>query len=192
MHSELTSKIPQEWKDILEAVQVYFPQAVIAGGALRDLYHDKPVKDIDIFIPVCCCEENLYADQAFQLDPNFKTIATNVYGQEGNEAMPGFRCLYVIYRLTQYSIPVELIFIQAEEDGKNVSSAFDINICQVEYNGNWVTTSIAFCLGVETKIITSCNVNRADRQEGRIRRMKDKYPEYMVLIPEEDIPFDPS
>jgi hypothetical protein len=44
------SIIPQEWKKFLATVQTFFPDAIIAGGALRDLIAEKPVKDVDIFI----------------------------------------------------------------------------------------------------------------------------------------------
>ena len=44
--------LPQEWLDVLKEIQQYFPGAVIAGGALRDLLSDKPIKDVDIFVPL--------------------------------------------------------------------------------------------------------------------------------------------
>ena len=44
------SIIPQEWKKFLATVQQFFPSAIIAGGALRDLITEKPIKDVDIFI----------------------------------------------------------------------------------------------------------------------------------------------
>lgn len=42
--------IPQEWKKFLAVIQSKFPSAIIAGGALRDLIVDNPIKDVDIFI----------------------------------------------------------------------------------------------------------------------------------------------
>lgn len=42
--------IPQEWKKFLGVIQSKFPSAIIAGGALRDLIVDNPIKDVDIFI----------------------------------------------------------------------------------------------------------------------------------------------
>lgn len=44
------SIIPPEWKKFLATVQQFFPSAIIAGGALRDLIVEKPIKDVDIFI----------------------------------------------------------------------------------------------------------------------------------------------
>jgi len=44
------SIVPIEWKKFLSTVQTLFPDAVIAGGALRDLIVEKQVKDVDIFV----------------------------------------------------------------------------------------------------------------------------------------------
>lgn len=44
-------KIPQAWRRLLQALQQNgAPEAVIAGGALRDLYNGRKVKDVDIFL----------------------------------------------------------------------------------------------------------------------------------------------
>src|SRR5690348_12463644 len=43
-------ELPQEWREALRRVQLYFPEAVIAGGALRDLFTGRQVKDIDVFV----------------------------------------------------------------------------------------------------------------------------------------------
>lgn len=44
-------KIPAEWLRVLKGFrQAGAAEAVIAGGALRDTYNNKPVKDVDIFL----------------------------------------------------------------------------------------------------------------------------------------------
>jgi hypothetical protein len=43
-------RLPEDWLAILRTVQIHFADAVIGGGALRDLLLKKPVKDIDIFV----------------------------------------------------------------------------------------------------------------------------------------------
>ncbi|MBI1214403.1 MAG: hypothetical protein GC185_01130 [Alphaproteobacteria bacterium] len=43
--------IPAEWRKVLFEIQSQSAsEAVIAGGALRDLFNDRPVKDVDIFL----------------------------------------------------------------------------------------------------------------------------------------------
>lgn len=44
-------KIPKEWLQVLDAFQqAGANEAVIAGGALRDLFNDRQIKDVDIFV----------------------------------------------------------------------------------------------------------------------------------------------
>lgn len=52
----------QVWEFALETlakVQTIYPQAIIAGGLIRDLLTDRSPKDIDIFIPYLNAEEGL-------------------------------------------------------------------------------------------------------------------------------------
>ena len=47
----IANSIPQEWKDVLSAIQnAGAGEALIAGGALRDLCNKRTVKDVDIFL----------------------------------------------------------------------------------------------------------------------------------------------
>ena len=49
--SPIALQIPEEWQKVLEAFQASGAiEAVIAGGALRDLFNDRAVKDVDIFL----------------------------------------------------------------------------------------------------------------------------------------------
>jgi hypothetical protein len=46
----IISDIPSRWLEVLAAVQKAAPDAVLAGGALRDHWSGAPVKDLDIFV----------------------------------------------------------------------------------------------------------------------------------------------
>lgn len=54
--------IPQEWKKFLSNIQTLYPDAIIAGGALRDTILDVPIKDVDIFISDCEVDINAIAE----------------------------------------------------------------------------------------------------------------------------------
>lgn len=169
--------IPAEWSQVLRSVQEYFPQAIIAGGALRDLWHDKPAKDVDIFIPLSVeCEANLYEDQILHIDPYAEKVAASVYGQSGNVATPGFRNIYVIWRLNINDVIYEVIFI--EDRGEAIIEVFDLSIAQIGYDGNEIYATDNFIKTIEDKVIRVCNVNRCDRQTKRMERVLSKYPDY--------------
>jgi hypothetical protein len=44
-------EVPAKWLEVLSVVQSVFPQAVLAGGCLRDLALGGEVKDLDVFVP---------------------------------------------------------------------------------------------------------------------------------------------
>lgn len=183
--------IPESWISALAEIQVYFPQAVIAGGALRDFFHAKPIKDIDVFIPVRESDVNVWDDTIEKLDPYYRTVCTKVYGQE-NSTLPGFRYLYAIYQIQKFKMPlIEIIFIKAEERDAYVSDAFDINICQIEHNGKDVRFTKDFLSGVASQQLWVCNYNRTDRQARRLARMQEKYPEYTVRAQDPEMPVNP-
>ena len=87
--------IPQRWRDALTALQDGgFPEAIIAGGALRDLDNGAPVKDVDIFVK---WRSNIVEDLATlqralpgyegidetQADPDYQAENTEVAGVFG-------------------------------------------------------------------------------------------------------------
>ena len=44
-------KLPREWRQLLHTMQAAgAPEAMIAGGALRDLFNERAIKDVDIFL----------------------------------------------------------------------------------------------------------------------------------------------
>lgn len=189
--------VPSKWTEVLKKIQEVFPSAVIAGGAIRDLYHNREPKDVDVFIPVTLEEFELkfgtgeMYDMLNGLNPLWHCLAASIYGQSTipEEHNKGFREIYSIYQVTVDDMPYELIFIRKEEH--NIMQDFDINICQCTYDGKRVTLSNNFLEGVLTKTIKVCNVNRKDRQAKRLQRMTDKFPEYKIEHPEysEEIPF---
>lgn len=171
--------IPQEWVDMLVLVQDELPSAVIAGGALRDLWHDKPIKDVDIFIPMKAEDVDLDAIErkVLSIHPYAELILTSMYGQRGDIATPGFRNIFTIWRMKVQGIIYELIFI--EDMGERMIDVFDISICQIAFDGHELHITDEFYRSVKDGVIRVCNTNRADRQVKRLKRVMDKYPEYV-------------
>lgn len=63
-------EMPAEWRDVLQAVQVTAkaPEAMIVGGALRDLLLARPINDVDIFLkmPIWPGQEQSILKKAFK------------------------------------------------------------------------------------------------------------------------------
>ena len=175
----MTLAIPQEWQDVLKQVQEVFPSAIIAGGALRDLMHGKPIKDVDIFVPVHLdyCGNlyivyeamwNAFAGENIIVYPNSQY---SVYKPEEAD-----RDLYAIFKLNR-TYKYDLILCTPE--AANITT-FDINICQITYDGKITRFTGAYAYGFLTRTLKVMNVNRTDRNQKRIERMLDKYPNFKV------------
>lgn len=171
--------IPQEWQDVLKQVQEVFPSAIIAGGALRDLMHGKPIKDVDIFIPV-------HLDYVGNMDNVYEAIWDMFAGEDIiidpdsqygiHKPQEADRDLYAIFKLNRRS-KFDLILCKPEAA---VITTFDINICQITYDGKVTRFTGAYAYGFLTRTLKVMNVNRTDRNQKRIQRMLDKYPDFKV------------
>lgn len=175
--------IPQEWQDVLKEVQAVFPSAVIAGGALRDLMNNKPIKDVDIFVPI-------YEDYVGSLDAAYEAVWNMFKGETINldpaseyhsSELNTDRDIHAIFDLirgplfeeTQYDI------ILCKPEAALVHT-FDINICQIIYDGKQVRFTGAYAHGILTRTIKVMNVNRTDRNQRRVERMQEKYTDFTV------------
>lgn len=47
-------EVPEVWNEILQSLQKGGIKGIIAGGCVRDFILEKPIKDIDVFVPVGC------------------------------------------------------------------------------------------------------------------------------------------
>jgi hypothetical protein len=90
----LLEKIPQEWLGVLASMQqTGAPEAVIAGGALRDLFNGRKVKDVDIFLTNRGSERKnrkflTRAFKAAQIRVAEQPVSTGYYGSTRREAFP--------------------------------------------------------------------------------------------------------
>jgi hypothetical protein len=152
-----------------------FPSAVIAGGALRDFELGKPVKDVDIFIPL---SEDALHSAHYDIDEVFSDAKLHKSTTYGVRNIPEDvdRDIHAIYNITR-EYQYDLIF--CTEQAAKIDT-FDINICQIAFDGKHTHRSDEFLLGVLTETLKVMNVNRTDRNLARMKRLKEKYPEYKV------------
>lgn len=172
----MNTAIPQEWLDVLSEVQAIFHGAVIAGGALRDLYNDKPIKDVDIFIPV----DGLSLESDYEdiwdmfAGEDITSDKSSVYGVKSAEEG---RDLYAIFRLVKPDCKYDLIV--CTHNACKIET-FDINICQLCHDGVQLHTTPAYHEAVQTKTLKVMNINRTDRNKARLDRLLQKYTDFKV------------
>lgn len=164
--------VPDHWTQVLNKIRAAFPGAVIAGGALRDLYHKRPVKDVDIFVPHFPYESST----VFDMFPEIVLDKDTIYGRDHVDK-DADRDIFAIFKLVDNGVKFDIIFAANKACDMNT---FDLDICQINYDGEKVSATDAFMRCVKEKFIRVMNINRTDRQAKRLERMKAKYPDYEI------------
>lgn len=184
----MVSSIPQEWKDTLSKIQQVFPGAVIAGGCLRDLDHGKPIKDVDIFVPIYSTTDGTLAD----IDTTLKSLFPPEIQDDLCSVAPVSllvqndyaRCnlrdeVLTVYTINTLPFACDIIFV--ESDGKDaIFCTFDMSINMVQYDNDRLTYSPLYSHTKVTKIIKVINHDSPERLERRVARLQEKYMEYTI------------
>jgi len=160
--------IPNAYRYVLAHVRNRFPGAIIAGGALRDLDCGLSPKDVDIFIPIDNKPDIQDLSDYFNLEPH------TINAEKANQVD---RTIYAIYHINHAGIEFELIF--GTPDACDIYT-FDINICQIQYDGNTISRTSDYMSGMANKVIDFVNPQGKKRMEERAARMQTKFPGFSI------------
>lgn len=136
--------VPADWQALIRAIRAVCPSAVLAGGALRDLLLDRPIKDLDVFIEAGSMQraEEAMADlQARGFAITFEPGELTAYPEDQNLEVVAVADLTPPKACMAYAglqpLPVQLIF--TNWPSANIMDRFDYGICQVVYDGEEIT-----------------------------------------------------
>jgi hypothetical protein len=169
-----------ELGELLSSIKPFAPEAHIAGGAVRDLILNRPVKDIDVFIS----SKNLFAVRNVILQRSPHEV--NVHGTEYFDWDP------TIHTVAEYDggglTPVNLIGLNIDDltIDKNIRR-FDLGLCWTAFNGTTCVSTPEFWHDVDRKEFTvrSCrNETQFSHTLRRHNRLKVKYDWPLVVPPE--------
>jgi hypothetical protein len=145
-------QIPHGWLKVLKDLEdAGFHGAFIAGGALRDLMHDRPIKDVDIFLNPRGLNDELYAVQEAVPDHSVRPLDhwnTDYNILSDHPVKLVFDLAKKSY--TELEPPFQVIIHQQPASIADVLDRFDFGICQI-------------AVGVDTEVITTS----AYRQDAR-------------------------
>jgi len=180
-----TDYIPKEWRDILADIRQVAPGAIIAGGALRDLYNGVPVKDIDIFVP------------AHQDYPSTDRVLKTAQYVKGPTAIIHYHGPDPITSIewTKYGrLPVSIIVDPTPSLDLAWVQRFDFTTSQIIFDGGAVEMSRAFINDSLAKVFRyspRAAQNDVARSKRRWARISQKYPGWTAEFPPEPPnPFD--
>lgn len=188
--------IPAYMEDALRAVQTQFPEAVIVGGALRDLWYKRPIKDIDVFVR--------HADDVHaRLEKAFPALVTGDF-----LVLPRVCCTvpdtkdYIdwsggdvrqVYEVTlpDTPIPLQIITTDGLTDITSLRDRVDFSFCQIAYDGRACHVGPKFTRTHLTKSVIYTGDHedyQISRSARRAHRLSAKYPEMSFVFPTHTVP----
>jgi hypothetical protein len=173
----------QYYDDILKALQQAISSSVhIAGGAVRDTILDRPIRDIDIFLPHTAGEE-----AAALLRTEFGYVKVGEWKQYLDFSDP------MVVRVAKFekadeTIPICLIALAKDLSPHDNIARFDFGLCMVAWTGGGPTiTSKSFKRDVESQTFTLCRAdNFAQFAYSMVRFEKlttDRYKNWKLVVP---------
>ena len=159
--------------EIFDKVRILYPDAVIAGGCMRDFLLKKKIKDIDIYTR-CFSNEFCYTRLA---DLGFVLLS-----QEGcNKSYSNRDTMVKKYKYKD--IPVDIIHISSHAymtTAEYIVEGFDYGICKVFFDGEKVHKLPEFIEDEKNKTITLLSDSKAEQTRviEHYKRIKAKYPDY--------------
>lgn len=167
------SLTPGKALEILQEVNKRIPGAIIAGGFLRDILLRREPKDLDIFVP--------YQGEAGVFQGAGAAPMAGCYDMTGE--------VFSVWELPGYALPVQIIEMQSGLSPEERAAKHDFGICQVWMTpeGNWNVTP-EFHLDSEANVFTLRvveNQGEFNRSMRRWLRLREKYADWKLVIPEE-------
>ncbi|MGH6746410.1 hypothetical protein [Novosphingobium sp.] len=176
--------IPSAWAETLAHVQTVFPEAMIAGGALRDLDNGRPIKDIDIFAPNCptSFDETLELVRKLLPAPN---MLHNMLGSYGTWATA--ECVGV-FDIRAPALDYQLICLSSPQS--SILPRIDFGLCRIGFDGRKVTRTPEYFEDQASQKFTLLRCedsNQLDRSRRRWERFTKKYQGW-ALHASDDLP----
>ncbi len=179
-HPLSADKIPSDWREALLAFQKNgAAEAVIAGGALRDLFNDRAINDVDIFLKTRGGDRR---NKKF-IEKSFKKAGLNLTKPRFGGSYDGSLVFTAGPRHTEFNVTFVENFVSTPghpDFAHALMSAFDIWLCRIAYDGKKVITTPEYMKDVLGKHIT--RQHTVNSGGGHLDRIVEKYPDWRRRI----------
>lgn len=132
-----SSLLPTVWKSVLNKIQSVFPNAIIAGGALRDTVLDLEVKDVDIFIHNVDDVLFSVADirELLGVPPDESdTASVTMCRLDGYNILSNRRKISNLINVSLGGVLYQLVFVSMPPI-RYVDECFDFGLCKIYFDG---------------------------------------------------------
>lgn len=161
-----------------DGMDVRAHNVIIAGGFLRDMYHGKPVKDIDVFTTAPCPPQ----DASNPLQGHAASGDHEHYNR-----IVGFKYLHDV-NITVEGTPFNFVFFEDDNefDCRRLITGFDYTNCMIGFDGYAVEMDKRFLMDSRDKVLRRVN-DTIGNLEARKARMQEKYPDWRFVDETEDM-----
>lgn len=177
--------------------------AIIAGGAIRDMFHGVEISDVDIFVQYKTLpdtpkrsfnhdEWNEYWRDVFQLGSKFFSTVQWVYSPythpDDEDHVPEGHHVSAVWDVISEGISYQIIMLNIDPV-TYVEQQFDFGICRAYFDGSRVRYSREFVRDSRNRTITLVCDTLTDAQvryaiTNHLSKILAKYPGYRLEIPE--------
>lgn len=182
----------REAKDLLNKFLLVDPFAMIAGGAPRDWYFDKPANDLDIYLRLPNHNTQALVES---LARSVGIVEVKVLGKTTETSYAELPNLKWVFEGRYNGMKVNLMVMDKGVRGEIVKD-FDVAICKTWFDGKECHYHEEFEFCVKTRV---CVVHeRYTGREAHVQRMAKRFPQFMfykkldIGDPEPDVSFDPQ
>jgi len=181
--------IPDRWKRILGAVQSATPEALLAGGALRDRVMGREPKDLDIFVPYNSVQPEVVEKMDAALAKlGYRYLEPPEVEEGASSELPDDAVMKEEYHYTSEhpdDLPINMIEVGKDWTPKKRLYHFDFGLCQIGYDGDRPIVTDAFQHDKDFECFTLLHAPtwRIFYQSlKRYRRFLAKYPKFPLVI----------
>lgn len=206
MPPDSLKKLPKEWLDVLTATQKHkHPEAMIAGGALRDTFNNRTVKDVDIFVKKPDSFfwspqrrlKKIFKEAGLKVETQYKLCSDGYLHERGDFVLNGQTQMQTYHddlgvieleteawnviagdNKTAYNV----VFVSGRDADfifkggmESYIKVLDIGLCQIACDGKHIYATPEYYKDAENKTLTLC---RTRTTEDHIKRVIDKFPGY--------------
>jgi len=187
-------ELPAKWLEVLAKVQEVFPEALIAGGALRDLILGREIKDIDVFVrsrgeETQAALASIYGDAKAEHPDLVRDYGENVPELQGVYTLhvgDGDRDWAPDSPVSDDEYcPFQIIALNQDVTPDSCLGRFDFGICRVATDGKTVFIDPAFTKDIVAHTFTLLFCNKRESSMKRFTRLTDeKYRGWTLVDPD--------
>ena len=175
--------------------EVGISDAIIAGGYVRDLFHDVIYTDVDIFVRGTAELRNESQLPAFwtktlNLKPRSSLLSDQIQrvgGSSGSGGAGNSRGLLHVWDVFKDEVPYQIIVLDDIDPIQFVEERFDFGLCQAFFDGKRMRFLNGFLQDSLNKTITmQPGLKRSHQRQAindHLPRIKQKYPGFTVVLP---------